>query len=77
MNLYFLMNHGTQLNQNSGVANSNLAQSSNELIDMGGTCSDFELYDETQGQTNENFVGDESEKDNLELIFHSQNLMRW
>ena len=41
---------------------------------MGGTCSDFELYDETQGQTNENFVGDESEKDNLELIFHSQNL---
>ena len=61
-------------NQNSGVANSNLAQSSNELVDMGGTCSDFELYDETQGQTNENFVGDESEKDNLELIFHSQNL---
>ena len=63
-------------NQNSGVANSKLAQRSNEMVDMAGTCSDFELSDESQGQTNENvnFVGDESVKDNLEHISHSQNL---
>ena len=37
-------------NQNSGVVNSYLAQSSNELVDIAGTCSDFKRSDETQGK---------------------------
>lgn len=61
-------------NQNLGASNSNLVQSCNELVDMTGTYSDFELSDEAEGQINESYVGDESEKDNLEHIFHSQNL---
>ena len=56
--------------QNSEVANSNLEQSSNEVFDMTSTCSDFELSDETKGQTNENFVGDVLIKDNLVHTYH-------
>ena len=36
-------------NQNSGVVNNYLAQSSNELVDIAGTCIDFKRSDETQG----------------------------
>ena len=47
------MSFGTSgSNQNRGVANSNLAQSNNELVDMAGTCicSDFDFPMKAKGK---------------------------